>query len=89
LIDTGDYNNDGFKDLHFGYSQFNDEVLVTTGQVDGQFEVVGPFLPPDNYEAMSAGDIDGDGTIEFVLRDVFEVNILSSRRSTPRNRSRT
>jgi len=77
MIDTGDYNNDGFKDLLFGYSQFDDEVMVATGQIDGQFEIVGPFLP-NNYEAMTAGDIDGDGTIEFVLRDGNRVKLLSS-----------
>jgi len=82
LIDTGDYNNDGFKDLLFGYSQLNEEVLVAFGQADGQFEMIGPFIPSDNYTAMSAGDIDGDGTIEFVLRDGPEVSILSSSTGT-------
>ena len=78
LIDTGDYNNDGYKDLLFGFSQFDDEVMVAAGQIDGQFEIVGPFSPNFSYEAMTAGDIDGDGTIEFVFRDGGRVNTLSS-----------
>ncbi|MGV6814143.1 MAG: FG-GAP-like repeat-containing protein [Phycisphaerales bacterium] len=71
-----------FKDLLFGYSRFADEVMVATGQIDGQFEVIGPFTPNGNYETMSAGDIDGDGSIEFVMRDAFEVSILSSSTGT-------
>ncbi len=78
LIDTGDYNNDGLKDLLFGYSQFGDEVMAALGQADGQFAVVGPFLPASSYSAMSAGDIDGDGAIEFVMRGGFDVSILDS-----------
>ncbi len=82
LMDSGDYNNDGLKDLLFGYSQPNDEMMVAIGQGDGQFELVGPFISSGNYEALSAGDIDGDGSIEFVMRENFNVSVLSSASNT-------
>ncbi len=78
LMDSGDYNNDGLKDLLFGYSQLDDQVMVALGQPDGAFEMVGPFTPNDNYTVLSAGDVDGDGAIEFIMRDAFKVDMLSS-----------
>ncbi len=66
------------KTCLFGYSQLDDQVMVALGQPDGTFEMVGPFTPNDNYTVLSAGDVDGDGAIEFIMRDAFKVDMLSS-----------
>lgn len=76
LVGSGDYNNDGFKDLLFGYNFSDNEVFIALGQGGDQFEVVGPLIPVEDYIGIAVGDIEGDGVVEVVLREGFEEEIM-------------
>ena len=75
LLDSEDYNNDGLKDLLFGFSSDDEKFFAAINQGDAQFDIVGPFTVNTDYIALNAGDIDGDNSIEFVLRPYFTNNI--------------
>ncbi len=65
---TGDFNQDGFKDIAVGVEA---TVMILWGSVDGQFSVQNASYIPFNgrVDKMVSADINGDGWIDLVISD--------------------
>ncbi|MDF1869936.1 MAG: VCBS repeat-containing protein, partial [Phycisphaerales bacterium] len=84
LVEVGDFNNDGVEDLLFGFADDSDYgAAVALGAIGDEGEisfVIVDLSPADNYDAVAAGDLDGDGVVEICLRQYGSPSMVIYRR---------
>lgn len=80
LVEVRDFNNDGAEDLLFGFGDNGDYgagyALGEVGE-DGTINFTIQYLvPASNYDALTAGDLDGDGFPEICTRRDGSTSVL-------------
>lgn len=68
LVQVGDFNKDGFRDLLF-YEEQLQQITAMLGQSDGGYSEYGPVEMPIGQRTFLAAQLDDDNEPEFVVRN--------------------